>query len=228
MAVAPADPVRHHGPVPVGLAARLLDHNDADVQPAAAVASALDRTTSNTASLTRDEILDNITLYWLTNTGVSMSRLYWEYKCGFFNAKGRLHPRNVTVSPYEQYQVPRSLGREGVPLISSTTTSPTEGGHFAAWEEPELLSPSEVASRLKATSVANGEADAPSNNSRQPPRSARLVPLESPRRIWTTSRRRIAATRWPNKELVDRSQGVQLRRSGRSPDYWANEYDWRK
>jgi pimeloyl-ACP methyl ester carboxylesterase len=72
---------------PVGLAAWLLDHNDADAQPAAAVASALDRTSSAEGELTRDEILDNITLYWLTNTGVSASRLYWEYKGGFFNAK---------------------------------------------------------------------------------------------------------------------------------------------
>src|SRR3954453_1292946 len=70
---------------PVGLAACLLDHNDADGQPAAAVVSALGRATSATGELTRDEILDNITLYWLTNTGVSASRLYWEYKGGFFN-----------------------------------------------------------------------------------------------------------------------------------------------
>jgi hypothetical protein len=61
---------------PVGLAAWLLDHNDADAQPAAAVASALERTESATGELTRDEVLDNITLYWLTNTGVSASRLY--------------------------------------------------------------------------------------------------------------------------------------------------------
>jgi nucleoside-diphosphate-sugar epimerase len=64
------------GDSPVGLAARLLDHNDADGQPAAAVASALDRTTSATGELTRDEILDNITLYWLTNTGFSATRLH--------------------------------------------------------------------------------------------------------------------------------------------------------
>src|SRR3954454_22436912 len=73
---------------PVGLAAFLLDHNDGDGQPAAAVLAGLRRTTSPTGELTRDEILDNITLYWLTNTGVSASRLYWEYKGGFFNAKG--------------------------------------------------------------------------------------------------------------------------------------------
>ena len=76
---------------PVGLAAWLLDHNDAYGQPAAAVFSALSRTSSATGELTRDEILDNITLYWLTNTGVSASRLYWEYKGGFFNAKGVFH-----------------------------------------------------------------------------------------------------------------------------------------
>src|SRR3954454_18627608 len=82
---------------PVGLAAWLLDHNDADGQPAAAVVAALNRTTSATGELTRDEILDNITLYWLTNTGVSASRLYWEYRGGFFNAKGVSIPVAVTV-----------------------------------------------------------------------------------------------------------------------------------
>jgi hypothetical protein len=100
---------------PVGLAAWLLDHNDADGQPAAAVTSALDRTTSATGELTRDEVLDNITLYWLTNTGVSASRLYWEYKGGFFNAKGVSIPVATTVFPGEQYQAPRSLGRAGLP-----------------------------------------------------------------------------------------------------------------
>ena len=76
---------------PVGLAAWLLDHNDADGQPAAAVTAALDRTTSATGELTREEILDNITLYWLTNTGVSASRLYWEYKGGHFAAWEQPH-----------------------------------------------------------------------------------------------------------------------------------------
>src|SRR5215217_553723 len=93
---------------PIGLAAWLLDHNDADGQPAAAVAAALNRTTSATGELTRDEILDNITLYWLTNTGVSASRLYWEYRGGFFNTKGVAIPVAVTVFPSEQYEAPRS------------------------------------------------------------------------------------------------------------------------
>jgi pimeloyl-ACP methyl ester carboxylesterase len=124
---------------PVGLAAWLLDHNDADGQPAAAVTSALNRTTSDAGELTRDEILDNITLYWLTNTGVSASRLYWEYKGGFFNAKGVSIPVATTVFPGEQYQAPRSWAEKAYPnLIYFNEVE--KGGHFAAWEQPELFS----------------------------------------------------------------------------------------
>ena len=123
---------------PVGLAAWLLDHNDADGQPAAAVAAALDRATSTTGELTRDEILDNITLYWLTNTGVSASRLYWEYKGGFFNAKGVSIPVAVSVFPGEQYEAPRSWAEQAYPnLIYFNEVE--KGGHFAAWEQPELF-----------------------------------------------------------------------------------------
>src|ERR687898_170306 len=124
---------------PVGLAAWLLDHNDADGQPAAAVASALNRAASATGELTRDEILDNITLYWLTNTGVSASRLYWEYKGGFFNTKGVSIPVAVSVFPGEQYQAPRSWAEKAYPnLIYFNEVD--KGGHFAAWEQPELFS----------------------------------------------------------------------------------------
>jgi pimeloyl-ACP methyl ester carboxylesterase len=123
---------------PVGLAAWLLDHNDADGQPAAAVVAALNRTTSTTGELTRDEILDNITLYWLTNTGVSASRLYWEYKGGFFNAKGVSIPVAVSVFPGEQYQAPRSWAEKAYPnLIYFNEVD--KGGHFAAWEQPGLF-----------------------------------------------------------------------------------------
>jgi pimeloyl-ACP methyl ester carboxylesterase len=123
---------------PVGLAAWLLDHNDAHGQPAAAVVAGLDRSTSNTGELTRDEILDNITLYWLTNTGVSASRLYWEYRGGFFNAKGVSIPVAVTVFPGEQYQAPRSWAEQAYPnLIYFNEVD--KGGHFAAWEEPQLF-----------------------------------------------------------------------------------------
>jgi pimeloyl-ACP methyl ester carboxylesterase len=124
---------------PVGLAAWLLDHNDANGQPAAAVVAALSRTASASGELTRDEVLDNITLYWLTNTGVSASRLYWEYKGGFFNAKGVSVPVAVSVFPGEQYQAPRSWTERAYPeLIHYNEVE--KGGHFAAWEEPDLFS----------------------------------------------------------------------------------------
>jgi pimeloyl-ACP methyl ester carboxylesterase len=123
---------------PVGLAAWLLDHNDADGQPAAAVAAALTRTTSDTGELTRDEVLDNITLYWLTNTGVSASRLYWEYRGGFFNAKGVTIPVAVSVFPGEQYQAPRSWAEQAYPQLVHYNRV-AAGGHFAAWEQPLLF-----------------------------------------------------------------------------------------
>ena len=123
---------------PVGLASWLLDHNDADGQPAAAVFSALSRTSSATGELTRDEILDNITLYWLTNTGVSASRLYWEYRGGFFNTKGVSIPVAVSVFPGEQYEAPRSWTERAYPkLIYYNRVA--KGGHFAAWEQPDLF-----------------------------------------------------------------------------------------
>jgi pimeloyl-ACP methyl ester carboxylesterase len=124
---------------PVGLAAWLIDHNDADGQPAAAVVEALERTTSDTGELTRDEVLDNITLYWLTKTGVSASRLYWEYKGGFFNVKGVSIPVAVTVFPGEQYEAPRSWTEKAYPkLIHYNEVE--KGGHFAAWEQPQIFS----------------------------------------------------------------------------------------
>ncbi len=123
---------------PVGLAAWLLDHNDADGQPAAAVVAGLNRFSSDTGELTREELLDNITLYWLTNTGVSASRLYWEYKGGFFNAKGVTIPVAVSVFPSEQYQAPRSWAERAYPnLVYYNEVD--KGGHFAAWEQPYLF-----------------------------------------------------------------------------------------
>jgi pimeloyl-ACP methyl ester carboxylesterase len=124
---------------PVGLAAWLLDHDDGGGQPAAAVVEALSRTTSATGELTRDDVLDNITLYWLTNTGVSASRLYWEYKGGFWNAKGVSIPVAVSVFPNEAYEAPRSWTERAYPnLIYFNEVD--RGGHFAAWEQPQLFS----------------------------------------------------------------------------------------
>jgi pimeloyl-ACP methyl ester carboxylesterase len=133
---------------PVGLAAWLLDHNDADGQPAVTVAAALNRTSSATGELTRDEILDNITLYWLTNTGVSASRLYWEYKGGFFNAKGVSIPVAVSVFPGEQYEAPRSWTERAYPKLIYYNKL-DKGGHFAAWEEPQLFA-AEVRAAFKS------------------------------------------------------------------------------
>src|SRR5262245_4400723 len=123
---------------PVGLAAWLLDHDDGGGQPAAQVVEALSRTTSATDELTRDDILDNITLFWLTNTGVSASRLYWEYKGGFWDAKGVTIPVAVSVVPHEAYQAPRSWVERAYPnLIYFNEVD--KGGHFAAWEQPQLF-----------------------------------------------------------------------------------------
>jgi pimeloyl-ACP methyl ester carboxylesterase len=123
---------------PVGLAAWLLDHNDADGQPAAAVVEALGRTSSDTGELTRDEVLDNITLYWLTRTGISASRLYREYTGGFFDAKGVTVPVAVSVFPGEQYEAPLSWTERAYPgLVHHRRVE--KGGHFAAWEQPYLF-----------------------------------------------------------------------------------------
>ena len=133
---------------PVGLAAYLLDHGDGQGQPAAALVAGLRRTSSTTGELTRDEILDDITLYWLTNTGVSASRLYWEYKGGFFNVKGVSIPVAVSVFPGEQYEAPRSWADRAYPkLIYYNKVA--KGGHFAAWEQPDLFT-SELRAAFKS------------------------------------------------------------------------------
>jgi pimeloyl-ACP methyl ester carboxylesterase len=124
---------------PVGLAAWLLDHDDAAGQPAGAIVEALNRKTSTTGELTRDEVLDNITLYWLTNTGVSASRLYWEYKGSYWNAKGvTAVPVAVSVFPNEQYQAPRSWTEKAYPKLIYYNQL-DKGGHYAAWEQPHLF-----------------------------------------------------------------------------------------
>ncbi len=85
------------------------------------------------------QILDNITLYWLTNTGVSSGRLYWDNKFGFFDAKNVSIPAGVSVFPGELYQTPRSWAERAYHnLIYYNEVD--RGGHFAAWEQPQLLS----------------------------------------------------------------------------------------
>jgi pimeloyl-ACP methyl ester carboxylesterase len=127
---------------PVDLAAWLLDHGDGYAQPAAAITSAvLGRTTDGhpAGDLTRDDVLDNITLYWLTNTGISSGRLYWENKVNLYNAANVSIPAAVSVFPGENYQAPRSWAERAYhKLIYFDKVD--KGGHFAAWEQPQLFS----------------------------------------------------------------------------------------
>ena len=91
------------------------------------------------SALTRDDLLDNITLYWLTNTGVSSARLYWENKADFFDAKSISIPFAITVFPDELYQAPRSWAERAYPHNLIHFNQVDKGGHFAAWEQPELF-----------------------------------------------------------------------------------------
>ena len=119
---------------PVGLAAYFLDH---DARSYALIARVFD---GQSEGLTRDDILDNITITWLTNTALSGARLYWEYwGKGYFNAKGVSIPVAVSVFPDELYPAPRSWAERAYPkLIHYNKVD--KGGHFAAWEQPKLFS----------------------------------------------------------------------------------------
>ncbi|WP_439957926.1 epoxide hydrolase family protein [Modestobacter marinus] len=117
---------------PVGLAAWMLDHDSTSM---ALIARVFD---GQHEGLTRDDVLDNITHYWLTNTGVSSGRLYWENKLSFFGPKGVSVPVAVSVFPDELYQVPRSWAEQAYPNLIHYNRLPV-GGHFAAWEQPDLF-----------------------------------------------------------------------------------------
>jgi pimeloyl-ACP methyl ester carboxylesterase len=122
---------------PVDLAAFMLDHGDGTGQPGLA-GQALQGNLQS--ALTRDDLLDNITLYWLTNTGVSAARLYWENKADFFNAKNISIPFAISVFPDELYQAPRSWAERAYPHNLIHYNKLDRGGHFAAWEQPDLFS----------------------------------------------------------------------------------------
>ncbi|HXP53661.1 MAG TPA: epoxide hydrolase [Streptosporangiaceae bacterium] len=121
---------------PIDLAAFMLDHGDGSGQPgllAKVVESELP------GALTRDDVLDNMTLYWLTNTGVSAARLYWENKAQFFDAKNITLPFAISVFPHELYQAPRSWAERAYPTNLIYYHQVDRGGHFAAWEQPDLF-----------------------------------------------------------------------------------------
>jgi pimeloyl-ACP methyl ester carboxylesterase len=121
---------------PVDLAAFMLDHGDGTGQP-----GLVEQTLQGTyaSALTRDDLLDNITLYWLTNTGVSSGRLYWENKADFFDAKPITIPFAISVFPHELYEAPRSWAERAYPHNLIHYNRLDRGGHFAAWEQPELF-----------------------------------------------------------------------------------------
>jgi len=119
---------------PVGLAAWMIDH---DVRSYELIARAFD---GDAGGLSRDDVLDNVTHYWLTNTGVSAGRLYWESKLAFFDVKGVEIPVGVSVFPDELYPAPRSWAEKAYPNLIHFNNELDEGGHFAAWEQPQAFS----------------------------------------------------------------------------------------
>ncbi len=128
---------------PVALAAWMLDH---DARSYEDIAAAFDG--HPVGNLTRDEVLDNITLTWVTNTGISSGRLYWENTLGFFDVKGVTVPAAVSVFPRELYQAPRSWAEQAYPnLIYFNEVD--EGNHFAAWQEPDIFT-TEVRAAFKS------------------------------------------------------------------------------
>jgi pimeloyl-ACP methyl ester carboxylesterase len=125
---------------PVGLAAWLTDLGDGDAKPAAQTTAALRTPTKGQPRdrLTRDDVLDNITLYWLTNTGISSARFYWENTFPFFDFKNVTIPVAVSVFPGEFYQTPRSWAERAYPKLVYYNRL-DKGGHFPAWEQPKLF-----------------------------------------------------------------------------------------
>jgi pimeloyl-ACP methyl ester carboxylesterase len=118
---------------PVGLATFLIDHDRRSLE---LIARSFDGVPEG---LTRDDVLDNATLFWLTNTAVSAARLYWENKLGFFLPKGVKIPVAVSVFPDDLYPAVRSWAEQAYPKLIHYNRLP-KGGHFAAWEQPKYLS----------------------------------------------------------------------------------------
>ena len=117
---------------PIGLAAWIIDH---DIKSYELITRVFD---GQTEGLTRDDILDNITLYWLTNTGISSARLYWENKVAFFAPKQVKIPVAVSVFPDDIHAAPRSWAEKAYSNLIHYNRLP-KGGHFAAWEQPQFL-----------------------------------------------------------------------------------------
>jgi pimeloyl-ACP methyl ester carboxylesterase len=136
------------GDSPVGLAAWMLDH---DARSLALISRVFD---GQSEGLTRDDVLDNVTLYWLTNTAVSSARLYWESKLAFFAPKNVPIPAAVSAFPEELYQAPRSWTAKAYPKLIYYNRL-NKGGHFAAWEQPELFT-AELRAAFRSLRAAKG------------------------------------------------------------------------
>lgn len=118
---------------PIGLASWILDHDKDSYEMIAPAFS------GHPGGLSRDDVLDNITMYWFTKTGISSARLYWENKLGFFNVAGVKVPTGVSAFPHEIYTAPRSWAEKAYPKLAYYKKHDV-GGHFAAWEQPQLFS----------------------------------------------------------------------------------------
>jgi len=121
---------------PVGLAAWMIDHDDRSQKMIARVFA------GQSEGLSKDDVLDNVTLYWLTNTAISSARLYWDNAHhptgGFFDVRGIEIPVAVTAFPDEIYTAPQSWAEKAYPKLIHYNKAP-KGGHFAAWEQPEFF-----------------------------------------------------------------------------------------
>jgi pimeloyl-ACP methyl ester carboxylesterase len=135
---------------PIGLAAWMLDH---DARSYELIARVFD---GKSEGLTRDDILDNITLYWLTGTSISSARLYWENKLAFFEPKNIAIPVAVSIFPDEIYAAPRTWTQRAYPKLIHYNKL-DRGGHFAAWEQPQLFC-DELRASFKALRDGNATA----------------------------------------------------------------------
>jgi pimeloyl-ACP methyl ester carboxylesterase len=144
---------------PIGLAAWILDHDDASEKLISRVFA------GQREGLSRDDILDNITMYWLTNTAISSARLYWDTTHtlppgGFFTVRNVQLPVVVTVFPDEIYAAPKTWAEKAYPKMIYYNKFP-KGGHFAAWEQPEyfVTGMRDGFRSLRSSATAGGRAD---------------------------------------------------------------------
>ena len=164
--------------LPVGLAAWMIDDDERSY-------ALIERAFVGPAGgLSRDDILDNVTHYWLTSSGVSSARLYWESHLAFFDIKGVDLPVGVTVFPDELYPAPKTWAEKAYPKLVHYNVV-AEGGHFAAWEQP-------LCSRTRSGRRSARSGDDP----RTPPAASRPASRDSWARSCTGSRARMSSCRW--------------------------------